>query len=443
MLGNLFGSRHTTDQQPVADQPQSPSPVSVQPPSEDQPVVGSSMQPTIRQDLSILTHLDNRAASVLTHGEEEAKRIHQEFIEPEQLMIGLLFDGDIFQLLSGFKVDPSKITLDIQSKEQQGSYNESPKLSDASKKILEQAFQNAKKRDVDFVSPEDILYVLFLQDKAVSQLKSAGVTQEQLEEKLAKSQSFVTGGKGSVLDKYGIDLTAQAKKGELDPIAGRDTEIERLSHILLRRTKNNPILIGEAGVGKTAVVEGLAEKIAEGSAPKDLSGKRIIMLSVASLVAGASHRGEFEERLQNVIKESMASSGQIILFIDEIHTLIGTGDTQGAMDASNIIKPYLARGQLQIIGTTTTAEYRKYFEKDKAFARRFQPVMVEEPSEEVAIQMLETLKAKYENYHKVVLTPEALKAAVFLSKKYIGERYLPDKAVDLLDEAAAQVRLEN
>ncbi|MCL4387316.1 ATP-dependent Clp protease ATP-binding subunit [Patescibacteria group bacterium] len=244
------------------------------------------------------------------------------------------------------------------------------------------------------------------------------------------------------MGKYGIDLTDQARREALDPVVGREKEVERLIHILLRRTKNNPLVIGDAGVGKTAIIEGLAQSIVKGTAPKDLLQKRIIQLDISSLVAGAAHRGEFEERLRDVIKEAQAGAGQIILFIDEIHNLIGAGGSEGTMDASNIVKPYLARGQLQIIGTTTISEFRKYFEKDKAFERRFQPILVEEPTEEVAVEMLNALKPKYESYHKVVITDDAVKSAVHLSKKYIGERFLPDKAVDLLDEASAEVKLK-
>src|SRR3990167_1144233 len=213
-----------------------------------------------------------------------------------------------------------------------------------------------------------------------------------------------------MIDKYSIDLTAEAREGRLDPVCGRDREIERLIHILLRRSKNNPIIIGEAGVGKTAIVEGLAQRIIGGTVPKDLSGRKIMQLDLASLIAGASHRGEFEERFRAVIKEAQASTGQLILFIDEIHSLIGAGDTEGSMDASNIIKPYLARGQIQLIGTTTTAEFRKYFEKDKAFERRFQPILVDEPDEATAIEMLKVLAPRYEKFHEITFLPDALEA---------------------------------
>jgi ATP-dependent Clp protease ATP-binding subunit ClpC len=445
MLGNLFTSKkypEKDNQNPVQDQvspavlPQAPQPAT---PSEE--LVGSSMKPVERQDLSILSHLDTRASAVLSQAQKEAKRIKQGLIEPEQILIGLTFDGEIFQLLSKFSIDVAALSKEIGSKESLGTFDGEPVLSDTSKKIFEKAFAMVKQRGVEFISPEDILVSLFEQNVAVSSLlQSQGLDKNKIETVLSKSSSFVYG-KKSALEEFGLDLTEQARNGKLDPITGRDREVERLVHILLRRTKNNPIIIGEAGVGKTAIVEGLAENIVTAKAPKDLADKKIIQLDLSSMVAGASHRGEFEERLRRVIKETQAA-GNVLLFIDEIHTLIGAGDTEGALDASNIIKPFLARGQLQLIGTTTTMEYRKHFEKDKAFERRFQPVIVEEPTEEVAVEMLNVLKQKYETFHKVVLTPEAIEASVKLSKRYIGERYLPDKAVDLLDEAAAGVRLE-
>ena len=445
MLGNLFTTKKYTENQstqtPVQNQVPTPIPTPPVPESQTDELVGSSMKPVVRADLSILSHLDTRTSAVLNQAEKETKRIKQGLIEPEQLLIGLTFDGDIFALLSKFSVDVAALARELQLKEITGSFEGNPTLSDTSKNIFEKAYSMVKQRGIEFISPEDLLVSLFEQNVSVSNLlKSQGLQKEKIEAELSKSSSF-TYGKKSALEEYGIDLTAQAKNGELDPIAGRDREVERVVHILLRRTKNNPIIIGEAGVGKTAIVEGLAQSIATGKAPKDLQNKKIIQLDLSSMVAGASHRGEFEERLRSVIKETQ-TAGNVILFIDEIHTLIGAGDTEGALDASNIIKPFLARGQLQLIGTTTTMEYRKHFEKDKAFERRFQPVLVDEPTEEAAVEMLNIIKPKYENFHKVVITPEAISSSVKLSKRYIGERYLPDKAVDLLDEAAAEVRLE-
>ncbi|MBP7832879.1 MAG: ATP-dependent Clp protease ATP-binding subunit, partial [Candidatus Levybacteria bacterium] len=401
------------------------------------------IDPQKRQNMSALSKLDPRSLQVLHHAEQETKRIQSNQIGSEQLLLGMFYDGEIFQILEGFQVDVAKLTQEIQSKEKQGNFTGQPTMSPSVIQIFDEAYKSAKKRGASFVSPEDILLGFFVDPTMSEFLKTFGVERVKLDEKLSKTTAFAQTSKKSILEKYGIDLTQEAKDGKLDSVVGRDKETERLIHILLRRTKNNPIIIGEAGVGKTAIIEALAQKIVEGSVPHDLLDKRIIQLELSSLVAGASHRGEFEERLQDVIHETQAANGKIILFIDEIHTLIGAGDTGGALDASNIIKPYLARGQLQLIGTTTTAEYRKHFEKDKAFERRFQSVLVDEPEEEVAQQMLDALRPKYEKYHSVVITPEAIEAAVHLSKKYIGERYLPDKGVDLLDEASAEVKLQH
>ena len=436
MFGNLFGSRrYISDNQIQQSQPVVPSP------SFTTSGQSAPMEPNVRQGLSVLSHLDTRATQVLNASQQETKRIKQALIEPDQLMTGLLYDGEIFKLISQFSQDPTKIVREIQGRQTMGTFVGEPTLSDTTKKIFDEAYAMVKGRGVEFITPEDLLLSLFSQTASANTLENQGIKKEDLEKTLSKSSTYIKG-RRSALESYGVDLTLQAKNKELDPVAGRDAEIEKVIHILLRRTKNNPIVIGEAGVGKTAVVEGLALKIIDGTAPKDLLNKKIIQIDLSSLVAGASHRGEFEERLRNVIKETQTASGTVILFIDEIHTLIGAGDTEGALDASNIIKPFLARGQLQIIGTTTTAEYRKHFEKDKAFERRFQPVLINEPDEKTAVEMLNVLKPKYEAFHKVVFPAETLEAAVHLSKRYIGERYLPDKAVDLLDEAAAEVRLE-
>lgn len=436
MLGNLFGSRKF---EASTQQPNPPS----QMPQDLQGAVPSStpMAPQTRQGLSVMSHLDTRLTQVLNLAREESKKMRQPLIEPEQIMVGLLFDSEIFKLMSQFSADPSKIVREIQGRETPGNFTGEPVLSEASKKIFDDSYVMVKGRGVEFITPEDILLSLFSGASSSAILQQEGIKKEDIEQTLSKSTTY-TKGKRSTLETFGVDLTAQAQNGELDPIAGRDTEIQRTIHILLRRTKNNPVIIGEAGVGKTAIVEGLAQRIVGGIAPKDLLNKKIIQLDLSSLVAGASHRGEFEERLRSVIKETQASSGTVILFIDEIHTLIGAGDTEGALDASNIIKPFLVRGQLQIIGTTTTTEYRKYFEKDKAFERRFQPVLVAEPDEKTAVEMLSVLKPKYEKFHRVIFPLKSLEASVKLSKRYIGERFLPDKAVDLLDEAAAEVRLQ-
>lgn len=439
LFGGLFSANNNSKTQTL-EEPTSAAPAVAQA-KTDQNIVSNSLDPLKAADISALSHLDPRASQIIAHANEETKRLKQTFIEPEQLFLSLIGDRDIFKLLQDFSVDVAKLTRELQSKEQIGTFEGEPTLGEQAKQILEESFINAKKREVEFVSPEDILLVFFSKNTELSKpLTDQGVKKEQIEEKLSKNTEFKTG-KKSVLSEYGTDLTAKAKEGKLDPVTGRDREVERLVHILLRRTKNNPIVIGEAGTGKTAIVEGLAQMIADGKVSPDLANKKIIQLEISSLVAGASHRGEFEERLHNVIKEVMSTNGQVILFIDEIHTLLGAGGNEGALDASNIIKPYLSRGQIQIIGATTTAEFRKYFEKDRAFQRRFQPVMCDEPSEEVALDMIKILQPKYEKFHKVTLSEEAMKAAVHLSKRYIGERFLPDKAIDLLDESSAEVKL--
>ncbi len=448
MLGGLFRNKKNTasptyvepeNTQAVPAQ-QTPSVQTAQNPN----VVGSSMSPNVRNSVSVLSQLDSDSTQILSQAENETKKINQASIEPEQLFIGLLYDRGVFSLLKKAAIDPEKILSELQSGQVHGSFSGQPVLSQKSIKILEKALSIAKASEIYFISPSDILRAFLTDQDAASVtavLKNHGFDEAKLGEML-KSARLEKPVKKSILQTYGSDLTEAARRNMLEPVFGRDVEVERIVHILLRRTKNNPIIIGEAGVGKTAVVEGLAQNIVKGNAPKELSSKKIIQLEMSSLVAGASHRGEFEERIRNVIKEVQMSQGQIILFVDEVHTLIGAGDEQGTMDASNIIKPFLARGQIQIIGTTTLSEYRKHFQKDKAFERRFQPVLVEEPSEEVAASMMLSLKPKYEAFHQVVISQEAIDASVHLSKRYIGERYLPDKAVDLIDEAAAGVKLE-
>ena len=256
------------------------------------------------------------------------------------------------------------------------------------------------------------------------------------------NQSYNSNQNYESLNRYARNLNELASSGKLDPVIGRDDEIRRVLQILSRRTKNNPILIGEPGVGKTAIAEGLAQRIIHGDVPENLKSKKVYSLDMGALIAGAKYQGEFEERLKNVVKEVVSSEGEIVLFIDEIHTLVGAGATSGAMDAANILKPALARGELQAVGATTLNEYQKYFEKDKALERRFQIVMVDEPSEEDAISIMRGLKEKYENHHQVRILDEAIIAAVDLSIRYISNRFLPDKAIDLVDEAASRLRLQ-
>ncbi|MBR4217612.1 MAG: ATP-dependent chaperone ClpB [Bacteroidales bacterium] len=323
-------------------------------------------------------------------------------------------------------------------------------MSNGLQQAIQQAMIFSNELGDDFVSLEHLFYgILKANDEASKILKDAGITEKGLKtaiQELRKGRN-VTSSTGedtyNALNKYATNLNEAARKGKLDPVIGREEEIRRVLQILSRRTKNNPILIGEAGGGKTAIAEGLAHRLVSGDIPENLKSKQLYSLDMGNLIAGAKYKGEFEERLKSVIKEVIESDGEIILFIDEIHTLVGAGATgEGAMDAANILKPALARGELRAIGATTLNEYQKYFEKDKALERRFQPVMIEEPDKYSAISILRGLKERYETHHQVRILDEAIIAAVELSQRYITERYLPDKAIDLIDEAAAKLKLE-
>lgn len=322
-------------------------------------------------------------------------------------------------------------------------------LSRTANDVLQKSQTYLKEFGDEYVSLEHLLLALFNVKDNVSQLlKDSGINEKDLLaaiKELRKGEKVTTASKEdtyNALGKYAIHLNEQAKTGKLDPVIGRDDEIRRVLQILSRRTKNNPILVGEPGVGKTAIAEGLAYRIVNGDVPDDLLSKEIFSLDMGALIAGAKYKGEFEERLKAVIKEVIASDGKIVLFIDEIHTLVGAGGSEGAMDAANILKPALARGELRAIGATTLNEYQKYFEKDKALERRFQTVIIDEPTETDAISILRGLKERYENYHKIRIRDEAIVAAVQLSRRYITERFLPDKAIDLIDETSARLRLE-
>ncbi|MBI2611584.1 ATP-dependent Clp protease ATP-binding subunit [Candidatus Gottesmanbacteria bacterium] len=422
-----------------------------------------SMDMNKRVGLDVMTRLTQRASAALMIGARKAKELGVPYADTEHVLFGLLQDSAIYQLLSELKVTPTEIQAELESKfkknniagttepEKQPVAASDPgkqaQFSPRVKRVLELSLSAARSLGYEFISPEHILLALLHEGEGVAAqvLKKFNISVDALNQK-------VTGKKGdsreeevkqqSSLDQYAEDLTQKARQGLLDPVVGRSSEIERMVHILSRRTKNNPVLIGDAGVGKTAIVEGLAQKIAKGDTAESLTSKRILSLDLMSLIAGARHRGEFEERLKNVIKEVKASSGAIILFIDEIHNMVGAGSgSEGTMDASNILKPSLARGELQAIGTTTITEYRKYIEKDPALERRFQPIIVNEPTADVAMEMLRALRDKYEAFHRVKIGDDAIEAAVRLSQKYISDRYLPDKAVDLIDEAAAAVRL--
>ena len=377
----------------------------------------------------------------------------QQAIEPVHLLAGVLKVGEnvtnfIFQKL-GMNAQQIALVIDKQIDSLPKVSGGEPYLSRESNEILQRAVQYSKEMGDEFVSLEAIILALLnVKSTVATILKDAGMTDKELRSAIAelrkgeKVTSQSSEDTYQSLSKYAINLNEAARSGNLDPVIGRDEEIRRVLQILSRRTKNNPILIGEPGTGKTAIVEGLAHRIIRGDVPDNLKNKQIFSLDMGALVAGAKYKGEFEERLKSVVNEVIKAEGSIILFIDEIHTLVGAGKGEGAMDAANILKPALARGELRSIGATTLDEYQKYFEKDKALERRFQTVMVAEPDTLSTISILRGLKERYENHHKVRIKDEAIIAAVELSNRYITERFLPDKAIDLMDEAAAKLRME-
>ena len=377
----------------------------------------------------------------------------QQAIEAVHLLKGVIMTGEsvtnfIFQKL-GVNIQNLNRVLDAQISSLPKVSGGEPYLSSEANTVLQKAIGYSSKMGDQYVSLEPIILALFTEKSTASQiLKDAGMTENELRqaiEELRKGNKVTSQSAEDTYDalgKYAINLNERARSGKLDPVIGRDDEIRRVLQILSRRTKNNPILIGEPGVGKTAIAEGLAHRIVRGDVPENLKSKQIFSLDMGALVAGAKYKGEFEERLKAVVGEVTKSDGEIILFIDEIHTLVGAGKGEGAMDAANILKPALARGELRSIGATTLDEYQKYFEKDKALERRFQIVMVDEPNELDAISILRGLKEKYENHHKVRIKDDAIIAAVQLSTRYITDRFLPDKAIDLMDEAAARLRLQ-
>ncbi len=384
---------------------------------------------------------------------EIARRNGNQAIEPAHLLKGIISEGGsvikfIFQKLSVNETFVEQ-QLDREISTFPKVSNAEPYLSQASNTALDKAYDYSKKRGDEYVTLETMIVGILQGNSTVStMLKDAGVNEKDLSlaidelRKGKKATEQSAEDQYNALSKYAINLNERARQGKLDPVIGRDDEIRRVLQILSRRTKNNPMLIGEPGTGKTAIAEGLAQRIVRGDVPENLKRKQVYSLDMGALVAGAKYKGEFEERLKAIVNEVIQSDGDIILFIDEIHTLVGAGKGEGAMDAANILKPALARGELRSIGATTLDEYQKYFEKDKALERRFQKVMVDEPDEESAIAILRGLKERYENHHKVRIRDEAIIAAVQLSERYITDRFLPDKAIDLIDEAAAKLRLE-
>jgi len=400
-----------------------------------------------------LNNFTIKSQEVIQKAVEIAQGYSHQAVEPAHLLRAILDEGENITgfLLRKLGVNPGTFDavlnrmLDSMPKVSGGEQY----LSNAANRVLQKALEYSKAMGDQFVSVEHILLGLVAAGEQVGQLmKDAGITEKELKQAIAelrkgaKVDSQTAEDTYNALNRFAINLNEMARTGKLDPVIGRDEEIRRVLQILSRRTKNNPILIGEPGVGKTAIAEGIAHRIVNGDVPENLKSKQIFSLDMGALIAGAKYKGEFEERLKSVVKEVIASEGEVILFIDEIHTLVGAGKSEGAMDAANILKPALARGELRAIGATTFNEYQKYFEKDKALERRFQSVVVDEPQPADAISILRGLKERYENHHKVRIKDEAIIAAVELSHRYITNRFLPDKAIDLIDEAASKLRLE-
>jgi len=399
-------------------------------------------------------NLTIKAQEALQKAQQSAMERRHAAVEPVHILAAILkVDENVAPfILSKLSVNSKMIADTVSSMIESlptTSSTSQPYFSRPATEVLQQANMSLKKLGDEYVALEHLLIGIYkTKDQASALLKDSGITEKDL---MAAIKQLRNGNKANsssaensynALGKYAINLNEKAKNGKLDPVIGRDEEIRRVLHILARRTKNNPILVGAPGVGKTAIIEGLAHRIVEGDVPEDLTDKLIYALDMGALIAGAKYQGEFEERLKAVVNEVISSEGEIFLFIDEIHTLVGAGKSGGAMDAANILKPALARGELRAIGATTLDEYQKYFEQDKALERRFQMVMVDEPSQEDAISILRGLKERYESHHKINITDAAIVSAVQLSTRYITERQLPDKAIDLIDEAAAKLRLE-
>ncbi len=398
-----------------------------------------------------------RARRVLTLAQEEAQRFNHNYIGTEHLLLGLVREGDgvAAKVLSNLGVELTKVRSAVEFIIGRGeaAVRGEIGLTPRAKKVIELAVDEARRLNHNYIGTEHLLLGLVREGEgiAASVLESLGVNLERVRAETTRilSQSMPQGaGAGArsstrtpTVDQLGMDLSAAARQGKLDPVIGRDREIERVIQILSRRTKNNPILIGEPGVGKTAIAEGLAHRIVAGDVPETLSGKRLVTLDIGGLVAGTKYRGEFEERLKKVIDE-LKNSGNCVLFIDEMHMLVGAGAAEGAVDAANILKPSLARGELQCIGATTLDDFRKYIEKDAALERRLQPVLVEEPTVEETVDILRGIKERYESHHKLTISDEALRASAELAARYVADRFLPDKAIDLVDEASSRVRIK-
>jgi len=397
-----------------------------------------------------------RARKVLQLAQEEAQRFNHNYIGTEHLLLGLVREGEgvAAKVLANLGVELNKVRSAVEFIIGRGDRTVTGDigLTPRAKKVIELSVDEARRLNHHYIGTEHLLLGLVREGEGIAAgvLESLGVSLDKVRSQVIyvlnqsaaySQQESRHSSKTPVIDQLGMDLTAAARAGKLDPCIGRAKEIERVIQILSRRTKNNPALIGEPGVGKTAIVEGLAQRIATGDVPETLLGKRLLTLDIGSLVAGTKYRGEFEERLKKIVEE-VKNSGNCVLFIDELHTLVGAGAAEGAVDAANILKPSLARGELQTIGATTLDEYRKYIERDAALERRFQPVLVEEPSVEETVEILRGIKERYEQHHKLEISDDSLKAAAELAARYVPDRFLPDKAIDLVDEAASRVRMQ-
>ncbi|MEE8318122.1 MAG: Clp protease N-terminal domain-containing protein, partial [Dehalococcoidales bacterium] len=396
-----------------------------------------------------------RARRVLTIAQEEARQLNHNYIGTEHILLGLSREeeGIAAKVLTNLGVSLSKIRSAVEfissGRDRPGTGDTG--LTPRAKKVIELAIDEARQLGHNYIGTEHILLGLLREGEGVAAgvMESLGVTLDKartevtqvLSQGTTRAKPTRTASRTPSLDQLGADLTAAARAGKLDPVIGRTNEIARVIQILSRRTKNNPALIGEPGVGKTAIVEGLAHRIVSGDVPETLQNKRLIALDMGSLVAGTKYRGEFEERVKKIIEE-IKNAGNCVLFVDEFHTMVGAGAAEGAVDAANILKPSLARGELQCIGATTLDDYRKYVERDAALERRFQPVLVEEPSPDDTLEILRGIKERYEEHHRLTISEEALEAASTLASRYITDRFLPDKAIDLIDEASSRVRIQ-